>query len=324
MHRGPNAGRFLRHCVRVAFLVSLLFHASIAAAQPPDQDSEPAPTSPQTSLGGAPLEPTPPPGTSVLILVSLHADAGEEIAPWTHPADAQRFKPIEDDLAAKLAAGGYAVIAMKNAMGMEAVRSVLRTAPRPLTLDAAAGAARAAGATIALVIHAEVIRTREAAAKKNVRSDAVLDAHAVRAADGVRLASAHTRVTALGPGEAEADAEALRRAANPLFAAMEAPLAVAAARPVIPPHPLPLTIEGQLGWHDYRRLLDFLREEIPEIRSIQERRFSNGRFGLLAVCACNPGDLAERLGGKASGDLKLEAQVLGEGVVIRATRAGRP
>jgi hypothetical protein len=116
----------------------------------------------------------------------------------------------------------------------------------------------------------------------------------------------------------------LQRAAGPLFAAIEAPLAVAAARPVIPPHPLPLTIEGQLGWRDYRRLLDFLREEIPEIRNIEERRFSNGRFGLLAVCACTPADLAGRLGGKESGDLKLEAQVLGEGVVIRATREGRP
>jgi len=294
------------------------------APSPLKQAATPSASPPQDAVNDSPSGPTPPPGTSVVILVSLRSGAAEEITPWTHPADAARFRSIEEGLAAALAGGGYAVMATKEAMGMAAVRSVLRTAPRPLTPEAIAGVARAAGATFALAIQAEVIRSRNETGKKRVMSDVVINVRAYRAADGLRMASVQTRVSAMGQDEAEADADALGRAAHPLFVLLAAPLATAAGRPVIPPHPMPLRIEGRLGWKDYRRILDLLREEVPEIRSLEERRFSNGRFDLLTLCGCDPSDLAGRLTDMKSGEFTLQTQVEGEGVLIRATRTLGP
>jgi len=240
----------------------------------------------------------PPPGTILLLLPYVTGKGGEWIAPWTHPAEAARFAKLEGDLAARFKALGYGVITAREALATPSARAALQDVPSPITPEAAASAARAAGATAALLLRAEALHRAQA---RTTFTDALVTTEIYRAADAVKLAWASTRVSGGGPTEAESDAVALSQVAPPLVESLARPLLVAAQRPVVAPRPLAILIEGNLPWRDYRRLLGLLQHEIPEIRELHERRFSHGRQTLRAICACEPWDIAQRLDGRTTG-----------------------
>jgi hypothetical protein len=269
---------------------------------------------------GTPQEPgavATAPSATLLVLPSVRAAGQREITPWTHPGSEDRFLRLEETLAEALGELGYGVITSAEALRQNAARVVLQEASHPLTPQWAAEAAGAAGAEIALVVRAEAIRTIRSGPDRGCITDALVEALAYRAADGVRLARATTRVTGTGANEVAADDEALGHAGRPLARLLAEPLAIGAVRPLIRPRSVPITIEGRLSWKEYRRLLDLLRDAIPEIRSIEERRFSYRYQSLVAVCSCEAADAAKRLDGRVESGLKISAQAEGDRLRLR-------
>jgi hypothetical protein len=264
-------------------LASFFYSAALVGAR----GEEPGPrTSPEEAdrpeVGAA------APSTTLLVLPSVRVAGHRAISPWTRPGSEDRFRRLEEALAGALGELGYGVITSAEALRQSAARAVLQEASHPLTPRWAAEAAGAAGAEIALVVRAEAIRTVRGGSDRTCITDALVEALAYRAADGVRLARANTRVTGTGSSEVAADEEALAHAGRPLARLLAEPLATGAARPLVRPRSVPVVIEGRLGWREYRRLLDLLRDAIPEIRSIEERRFSHRYQTLLAVCSSRP------------------------------------
>ncbi len=293
-------------------LASFFFPAALGGAR----GEEPAPGTPPQDparAGGVAAAPS----ATLLVLPSVRVAGQREISPWTSPGSGDRFLRLEDALAEALGDLGYRVITSAEALRQNAARAVLREASHPLTPRWAAEAAGAAGAEIALVVRAEAIRTMRSAPDRICITDALVEALAYRAADGVRLARASTRVTGSGANEVSADDEALAHAGRPLARLLAEPLATGAARPLMRPRSIPIVIEGRLGWREYRRLLDLLRDAIPEIRSIEERRFSYRYQTLLAVCGCEAADAAERLNGRVESGLKIAAEAEGGRLRLR-------
>lgn len=265
---------------------------------------------------------TAPARASLLLLPSLQEAGERPVSPWSSRGDAPRFERFEKALAARLEAAGFAVITTESVRSDKVVRDALAAASGPPSAGEASAAARAAGAQAALVVSGEVIRARGAGPSRPDTTDALVRAEAFRASDGARLTWASTRVTGSGRGAAEADAEALAHAAAPLAEALEAPLRSALARPVLEPRPMPLVIEGRLDWRGYQQVIAMIRDALPEIGSLQERRFAPGEFTLMTVCACEPAEAALRLDGMARGGLRLAASAGGATLRLRATRAG--
>ncbi len=263
----------------------------------------------------------PPPGTILLLLPTVTGPGGNWIATWTDPGAAGRFAPLEADLSARWKALGYGTMTAREALASADAATALRDAPRPIPPEAAAAAARAARATLALVVRAEALRRTES---KRTFTDALVTAEVYRAADAVKLAWASTRASGTGATEEKSDAESLAHAAGPLIGALSAPLLAAVGRPVIAPHPITIVIEGDLGYRDYRRLLGLLQHQIPEIRVLEERRFSHGRQTLRAICGCQPWDIAQRLDGRTTGGFTFEVRSDLDAVRVRArpARAG--
>jgi hypothetical protein len=266
----------------------------------------------------------PPPAITLLVLPSVRAAGQRETSPWTSPASGERFRRLEEAFVKALGELGYGVIPSAEALRQEAARVVLQDASRPLTPRWAAEAAGAAGAEIALVVRAEAIRSVRGGSDSAYTTDALVEALAYRAADGVRLARASTRVTGTGASEVAADDEALAHAARPLARLLAEPLATGAYRPLIRPRPLPIIIEGHLRWGEYRRLLGLLREAIPEIRRIEERRFSYDIRTLLALCGCEAADAAGRLDGRVGAGFKIEAKAEGNRLRLRVRALSFP
>ncbi len=263
----------------------------------------------------------PPPGTILLLLPTITGSGANWIAPWTNPSEAARFAKLEEELAARFTTLGYATMTAGEALGSPGAAGALRAAPSPISSEAAATAAREARATLALVIRAEALRRTEAG---RTFTDALVSAEVYRSADAVKLAWASTRVSGTGASEAQADAAALSRAASPLFDSLAAPLLPAVQRPVVAPHPLTIYIEGDLGYRDYRRLIGLLQHEVPEIRELEERRFSHGRQTLRAICACQPWDIVQRLDGRVTGGFRFKVRSELESVRVHARpMAGR-
>ncbi|MDP3940150.1 MAG: hypothetical protein Q8R92_18695, partial [Deltaproteobacteria bacterium] len=188
----------------------------------------------------------------------------------------------------------------------------------------AADAARAAGAQVALVVRAEVIRAPAAPPSGLDSTDALIRAEAYRSPDGARLATATTRVTGAGRSPAESDAEALAHGAEPLARALEGPLRSGVVRPVQEPRPMPIVLEGRLDWRGYQQAVAIIRETLPEIDALEERRFAAGRFTLQAVCGCEPEEAARRLDGTARGGLRLTASSEGGTLRVRAAPSASP
>lgn len=262
------------------------------------------------------------PATTLLLLPSLRSPEGREISPWSGGrggGEAPRFERFETALASRLRDAGYGVVTTEDALARAGVREALANAAPPLTPEAAAEAARAAGAQVALVVRAEAIRTGGGAASGLETTDALVDADAYRASDGVRLASATKRVTGSGADAMEADAEALARVAAPLFEALQDPLAKGVARAVVEPRPMPIVLEGQLDWRTYTETIIIMFDALPEMTGLEERRFEHGRFMLRATCGCEPAEAARRLDGLTREGLRLSAAA--EGDVLRVTVA---
>lgn len=267
----------------------------------------------------APNPSQPPPGTIILLLPAVTGRGGEWIAPWTNPSESARFAKLEDDLSARFKALGYGVMTAREALASPGAATALREAPRPLTPEAAATAARAVRATVALVLRAEALRRPE---PKQAFTDALVFAVIYRAADAVKLGEGSTKVSGLGANETDADAAALSHAAPPLLDALAGPLLAAVRRPVIAPHPITVLVEGDLGYRDYRRLLGLLQHEIPEISDLQERRFSHGRQTLRVICACQPWDISQRLDGRTTGGFSFDVRSELDAVRVRARPVG--
>lgn len=262
-----------------------------------------------------------PAALQILLLPSVRTAGQDEVSAWTSPGGQARFDRMEASLIAGFGEAGYGVIAPSKAPDMAGARAILSEAALPLTAATAAEAARAAGAEVALVIRAEVIRGRAGGGSPFYTTDALVRVTAYRAKDALRLKSASTRVTGAGRGEAEADAEALAHAARPFLAALAGPLAAAVARPIVPARALSITLEGPLNGREYRRVLDVIRTEIPEIENLEERRFTQGRFALLGRCRCEAGEAAERIDGLLRGGFRISAWVVEGGLRVRVKPA---
>ena len=259
-----------------------------------------------------------PAAVQILLLPSVRTAGQDEVSAWTSAGGPARFERMEADLIAGFGEAGYGVITATKAPGMAAARAILSEATLPLTAASAAEAARAAGAGVALVIRAEVIRGRAGGGSPFFTTDALVRATAYRAKDALRLKSVSTRVTGAGSGEAEADSEALAHAARPLLAALAGPLAAALGRPILPARPFAITLEGPLNGREYRRVLDVIRTEIPEIETLAGRRFTQERFVLLGRCRCEGGEAAERIDGLLRGGFRISAQAVEGGLRVRA------
>ncbi|MFQ5457028.1 MAG: hypothetical protein ACE5FC_01040 [Myxococcota bacterium] len=246
--------------------------------------------------------------TRVLVLPSIRAADTGEVSPWTSPAAAAGFERMEAALALALGEAGYAVSGSAVALAGSDGRAALSEAGVPLTPASAAKVARAAGAEVALVVRAQAIRSRGRGASALHTTDALVEASAYRARDATWLARTTTRVSGTGKDKAEADAEALARAAPTLAAELGPPLTTALGRPVLASRTLAITLEGSLNWREYRRVLDVILREIPEMEGLEERRFSRGRFTLLARCRCKAGDAARRLDGLQRAGFQLAAR----------------
>ena len=249
-----------------------------------------------------------PAAVQILLLPSVRTAGQDEVSAWTNPREQARFDPMEAGLIAGFAEAGYGGISASKALEVAGARAILLQAAAPLTAATAAEAARGAGAEIALVIRAEAIRRRAGGGSPFYTTDALVRATAYRAKDELRLASASTRVTGAGAGEAEADAEALAHAARPLLAALTGPLASAIGRPIVPARALSITLVGPVNGREYRRVLGVIRAEIPEIESLEERRFTRGRFTLLGQCRCEAAEVAERIDGLLRGGFRISAR----------------
>jgi hypothetical protein len=210
------------------------------------------------------------------------------------------------------------VVTSSEALGRDSARAILENAAQPLTPRGAADAAGAVGATVALVIRAETIHHRGSAPSASHRIDAIVEALAYRPGDAVRLTRASTRVSGTGATRRDAEAAALVHAAGPLATNLTDSLAEAAARPMIIPRPLPIFLEGELSWDQYKHILALVRDAIPEIVGVEERRFARGRFQLMATCGCDAPDAARRLDGRAGAGIKLTAEARDEGLILRA------
>ncbi len=258
-----------------------------------------------------------PAAVQILLLPSVRTGDQDEVSTWTSPGEQARFDRMEADLIAGFAEAGYGVIAASKVPDMAGARAILSKAALPLTPATAVEAARAAGAGVALVIRAEAIRGRAGGHAPFYTTDALVEATAYRAKDALRLKSASTRVTGTGAGEAQADAEALAHAARPLLEALAGPLAAAVGRPIVSARALSITLEGPLNGREYRRVLDVIRAEIPEIETLEERRFTRGRFTLLGRCRCEAGEAAERIDGLLRGGFRISARAVEGGFRVR-------
>lgn len=320
MAERSQAGRVLAGLLFLAVVAFLCAgpRTTAAAATTP---TEIAPSDPSPD---AQVPPGTAPGATLLLLPCLQEAGAAELSPWASSADAARFAPLEEALAARLRDAGFAVITTAQAIAKPGARRILWEAAVPLTPDTAADAARAADAEVALVVRAEVIRAPGAPPSGLDSTDALIRAEAYRSSDGARLATATTRVTGAGSSAAKADAEALVHGAEPLARALEAPLRSGVVRPVQEPRPIPIILEGRLDWRGYQQAVAIIRETLPEIDALEERRFAAGRFTLQAVCGCEPEEAARRLDGMARGGLRLTASSDGATLRVRAAPIAFP
>ena len=67
-----------------------------------------------------------------------------------------------------------------------------------------------------------------------------------------------------------------------------------------------------------------LRETLPELGGIEERRFAPGRFKLQAVCGCEAAEAARRLDGLVREGLAISAAAEGASLRLRVARVEPP